>query len=146
MKNAYINRIEYRESLVDGPGLRTLVFFAGCDIHCKGCQNPSLWEKESGKEMDVAELAEELKRNCPNRKVTLTGGEPLMQKEAVIELVTLLEGFDIALYTGHDISEVPEEIMEKITYLKYGPFIEEKKSSLLQYRGSSNQEFVKVRK
>ncbi|MCR5490713.1 MAG: radical SAM protein [Bacilli bacterium] len=140
-----INRIAYCESLVDGPGLRSLVFFQGCDLHCKGCQNPSTWDPNSGEEMEVKELAEALKANCRNKKVTITGGEPLLQKEAVSELIGLLKGFDIALYTGHDISEVPQGIIDGVTYLKYGPFRLEQKTSTKPFVGSKNQVFKKVR-
>lgn len=141
----YINKIEYRESLVDGPGLRSLVFFQGCDLHCKGCQNPATWDIKKGQSIEVKDLADELKTRVHNKKITITGGEPLLQKEALIELLDLLEGYDIALYTGHDISDVPDEVLNKITYLKYGPFILEEKTTVEPFYGSRNQKFMKVR-
>ena len=58
----YINSIKFNRSLVDGPGVRTVVFFQGCDLHCKGCQNKSTWNMKSGTEVEVAELAAPEKR------------------------------------------------------------------------------------
>ena len=83
----YINSIQFNKSLVDGPGVRTLVFFQGCDIHCPGCQNPSSWDITKGTEYSVKNLAKIIKDGTFNGKITLTGGEPLMQKEALIELL-----------------------------------------------------------
>ena len=55
MTKIYINTIVFNKSLVDGPGVRTLVFFQGCDIHCPFCQNKSTWDIKKGKEISVDE-------------------------------------------------------------------------------------------
>lgn len=140
----YINSIRFNRSLVDGPGVRTVVFFQGCDIHCKGCQNPSSWNIEDGIPYDVEELVDLLKQKVINKKLTLSGGEPLLQQNAVIELIDKLPDFDIVLYTGHDLNEVPSEILQKINYIKTGAFVEELKTSTAPYVGSTNQNFMKV--
>ncbi|MDY5982750.1 MAG: 4Fe-4S cluster-binding domain-containing protein [Anaeroplasma sp.] len=140
-----INTIRYDNSLVDGPGIRTDLFLQGCDIHCPGCQNESTWDIRNGIEIEIDDLVQELKSNMKNNKLTITGGEPLYQKEALIVLINKLEGFDIALYTGHQESDVPEEIKSKIKYLKCGPFIERLKTTVKPYVGSSNQEFKEVK-
>ena len=140
----YINSIRFNRSLVDGPGVRTVVFFQGCDIHCKGCQNPSSWNIEDGIPYDVEELVDLLKQKEINKKLTLSGGEPLLQKNAVIELIDKLPDFDIVLYTGHDLNEVPSEILQKINYIKTGAFVEELKTSTTPYVGSTNQTFMRV--
>ena len=79
--------------------------------------------------------------------VTLCGGEPLMQKNALIELLNKLnnEGFDIALYTGHTRDEVPDEIISKVKYLKTGSFKQELKTTITPFVGSSNQIFEEVK-
>lgn len=140
----YINSIRFNRSLVDGPGVRSVVFFQGCDIHCKGCQNPSSWNIEDGISYNVEELGDLLKQKVINKKLTLSGGEPLLQKSAVIELIDKLPDFDIILYTGHDLDEVPKEILQKISYIKTGAFVEELKTSTTPYVGSTNQTFMKV--
>lgn len=141
----YINSIKFNRSLVDGPGVRTVVFFQGCDLHCKGCQNPATWDMKAGEQVCVADLANLLKKEVTNRKITISGGEPLTQKEALIELIKQLDGFDIALYTGHQKDDVPQEVISKIKYLKTGPFVEELKTTTTPYVGSTNQMFEEVK-
>ena len=140
----YLNAIKFNRSLVDGPGVRTVVFFQGCDLHCPGCQNPSTWDMSKGTEVDTAELADILRRESVNRKVTFSGGEPLMQKEALIELCGLLNGFNIAVYTGHTIDAVPKELLAKIKYIKTRPYKKEEHTTVKPYVGSANQEFRSV--
>lgn len=92
--------------LVDGPGIRTVVFLSGCRLRCKYCHNPEMWVK--GKEnYTPEELARKILRNKPYFKrnsggVTFSGGEPLLQSEFVIEVCKLLkkEGVHIALDTA----------------------------------------------
>jgi len=141
----HINAIKYNNSLVDGPGIRTIVYFQGCDLRCPGCHNPSTWEIGVGQEYEVGDLVEELKSKVINRKITISGGEPLLQKKALSELLNSLDGFDIALYTGHENDEVPNEIRQHINYLKTGRFIASKKTTTTPYFGSSNQEFKQIR-
>ncbi|MBQ4072282.1 MAG: radical SAM protein [Clostridia bacterium] len=141
----YVNSIKFNRSLVDGPGVRTVVFFQGCDLRCKGCQNPSTWEMKNGTEMTTDELVTILEKEVVNKKVTFSGGEPLMQVDALIDIVKKLEGFDIAVYTGHGFEEVPQELLDNIKYIKTGSFKEELKSTVKPYVGSTNQEFRRVK-
>jgi len=141
----YLNSISYNNSLVDGPGIRTIIYLQGCDLQCKGCHNPSTWEIGSGRCIEVKVLVDDIKTNSINKKITISGGEPLLQKESLIQLIKELSGFDIALYTGHKKEDVPKEIFDNINYLKAGPFISEKKTTVKPYVGSTNQEFITVR-
>lgn len=141
----YINSIKFNRSLVDGPGVRTVVFFQGCDLRCKGCQNPSTWEMKNGTEMTTDELVTILEKEVVNKKVTFSGGEPLMQVDALIDVAKKLKDFDIAVYTGHEFEEVPKELLDNITYIKTGSFKEELKSTVKPYVGSTNQEFRRVK-
>ena len=93
-----INSIRYNNSVVDGPGIRTVIFMQGCDIHCKGCQNKSTWDINKGKKIEIDDLANELNKKVFNKKITISGGEPLMQKEALIELVTKLNDLKFDIY------------------------------------------------
>lgn len=140
----YVNSIRFNRSLVDGPGVRTVIFFQGCDIHCKGCQNPSSWDILKGKPYETDELVKLLREKVINKKITLSGGEPLMQKDAVLDIIKKLPDFDIALYTGHELNEVPNEILQNVNYVKTGPFVEKLKSSVTPFVGSTNQTFMKV--
>ena len=142
-----INSIRYNNSVVDGPGIRTVLFMQGCDLHCKGCQNKSTWDIEKGKKVDIDELVNELTKKVFNKKITISGGEPLMQKESLIELVTKLNdlGFDIALYTGHQKEDVPSILLDEVKYLKTGNFIQDLKTTVKPFVGSENQVFEEVK-
>lgn len=141
----YINSIKFNRSLVDGPGVRTVVFFQGCDLRCKGCQNPSTWEIGKGTKMSTDELVAVIKQNVVNKKVTFSGGEPLVQYEALLEVVKKLDGFDIAVYTGRSKENVPQELLGYIKYLKTGPYVEELKTTVTPFVGSTNQDFWRVK-
>lgn len=143
-KIIYVNSIMKNPSLCDGVGYRTVLFLQGCDLHCKGCHNHDTWDMYKGIPLRVDALAEELRKKCKNKKLTISGGEPLMQADAVDELITSLHDFDICLYTGHDKKEVPQNILDKIHYLKYGPYVESLKTTTLPFVGSSNQIFTEV--
>lgn len=95
--------------------------------------------------MTTEEIAEILRQNVLNKKITISGGEPLLQAEALLELVKQLKDFDIAVYTGHKLEDVPKELFENIKYIKTGSYIEEKKTTEIPYIGSSNQQFRRLR-
>lgn len=147
MDDIYLNCICYDYSIADGPGLRTLIFMQGCDLRCPFCQNQKIWDIKSGYKWSIKVLINELKKNSITKKVTITGGEPLFQLEALETLVDELykEQFNIVLYTGHRKEDVPKDILSKINYLKYGPFIYSKRTSTIPFVGSSNQVFEKLR-
>lgn len=144
MKYLYINSIMKNPSLCDGIGYRTVLFLQGCNLHCKGCQNQSTWDITKGTKTDVKELASTLREQCFNKKLTITGGEPLMQKDSLLELLNELSDFDLCLYTGHELKEVPAEILSYLKYIKVGPFVQELKITTKPFVGSKNQEFLEV--
>ena len=92
--------------LVDGPGIRTVVFLNGCKLRCKYCHNPETWIKGT-ENITVKELCDKIIRNKPyfrrnNGGVTFSGGEPLLQSEFIMECAKILkkEGIHIALDTS----------------------------------------------
>ena len=145
MKTLYINSIKFNRSLVDGPGVRTVVFFQGCDIHCKGCQNQSTWDITKGTPITTKDLSDVLHKEVINKKITLSGGEPLMQADSLSEFLDYMQDFDIVLYTGHRFEDVPQEILNKLKYIKTGEFREELKTTVKPFVGSTNQEFRRLR-
>lgn len=143
--NLVINTIDYSGSVVDGPGIRTVIFVQGCIRRCEGCHNPATWDVHAGVSMPVEDLIEELRHKVRNRKLTISGGEPLLQADAVLSLVKGLPEFNIALYTGAELHEIPRELIACLDYVKVGRFIQEKRSTTAPYVGSSNQEFLALR-
>jgi pyruvate formate lyase activating enzyme len=92
---------------VDGPGIRTVIFFQGCPLRCQYCHNPDTWEQRSGEERTIAELVQLAQRYIPYYKasgggVTLSGGEPALQPEFAGELLRALQasGIHTALDTS----------------------------------------------
>lgn len=142
-----INSIKYNDSVADGPGIRTVLFMQGCNLHCEGCQNKSTWMLEEGIKFDVDNLVETLQDKCMNKKITISGGEPLYQLESLRYLIKKLYklGFNITLYTGHKKDDVPKDIINNINYLKTGRFIKGLKTTTKSYVGSSNQIFEEVK-
>jgi len=102
--NAVVDSIE-SFGLVDGPGIRTVIFLNGCTLRCKYCHNPEMWYKKNAN-TTPEEIVEKVKRYKPyyknNGGVTFSGGEPLLQPEFIIETCKLLkkENIHIALDTA----------------------------------------------
>ena len=91
---------------VDGPGLRTSIYFAGCTHHCKGCHNPQSWEPAGGMPMSIDDIVAVVDEN--DFDVTFSGGDPLMQPGPMTELAKRLkaDGRNIWCYTGYSYEEV----------------------------------------
>ena len=131
------------DSLVDGPGLRNVVFFSGCRVKCTGCHNQALWDASSGARQSVQKVADQL-RQLGNRKITISGGEPLEQAEAVLSLLELLSDFDIGLYTSYPLTRVPEKILKRLSFVKVGAYKYNQPVNH-EYYGSSNQQFISLK-
>ena len=109
---------------VDGPGIRFVVFMQGCPLRCKYCHNPDTWEFSAGEERTVEDLTKEIikYKNYFGTKggVTISGGEPLMQIDFVIELLKSVKSYGIhtAVDTsGFTFNEQSEESVKKHTEL-----------------------------
>lgn len=146
-----------RESIVDGPGIRMTVFVQGCPHHCKGCHNPQSWDFDGGYIGSVEKILEEAKKDPLLQGLTFSGGEPFCQAEPLAKLGRLAHenGYNIMTYTGYTFEQLVagfeqnpqwKELLEQTDYLVDGPFILEKKSLLLHFRGSENQRILDVKK
>lgn len=139
-----INSIDYRGSIVDGPGIRTVLFVQGCNLRCESCHNPSTWEIDAGTSISVSDLAADIRENSKNKKLTISGGEPLLQIPAVLELTRLLDDFNIVLYTGSELEDVPRELLCQLDYIKVGKYEKDKSCTTIDYVGSENQQFIHI--
>jgi anaerobic ribonucleoside-triphosphate reductase activating protein len=137
------------DSIVDGEGLRTTVFFAGCPHKCVGCHNLKSWNYDVGTDMSVEEIALEILNN-PINHVTLSGGEPMVQdEEELIRLVTILkrEKRNVWCYTGYLFEDLTNrDIMKYIDVLVDGKFDINQRNLDLLYKGSENQRIIDVQK
>jgi anaerobic ribonucleoside-triphosphate reductase activating protein len=145
-----------RESIVDGPGIRFVVFAQGCPHHCFECHNPDSWSFEGGFLATPKQIIEEMSKNPLLKGLTLSGGEPFCQSAAMAELAQAAhdKGFDVITYTGFTFEELLEKSLssaEVLNLLKNtdvlidGPFIKEFKSYDLNFRGSYNQRIIDVK-
>ena len=79
------------ESIVDGPGIRFVIFTQGCPHHCPGCHNPQTHDFAGGQEVKISRLLADVQANPLIGGVTLSGGEPFCQPKPLAELVVLME-------------------------------------------------------
>ncbi|MBE6824814.1 MAG: anaerobic ribonucleoside-triphosphate reductase activating protein [Ruminococcaceae bacterium] len=146
-----------RESIVDGPGIRMTVFTQGCPHHCKGCHNEQTWDFEGGYESSTERILEEAQKDPLLKGLTLSGGEPFCQAEALSVLAKEAHslGYDIFCYTGYtfeklvaDFDTHPEykALLTECDWLVDGPFVLEERSLMLKFRGSKNQRILNVKK
>ncbi len=140
------------ESIVDGPGIRFVLFLQGCLRKCPGCHNPGTWPLEDGTEMDTEKILSMIHADPLCHGVTFSGGEPFLQADAAAELAGWLhqEGYEVACYTGYLFEELlagPKEwkdLLEQIDVLIDGPYIEAERSLELKFCGSTNQRIIDV--
>ena len=95
--DGYIHSLE-SFGTVDGPGVRFVVFCQGCPMRCKYCHNPDTWEMGKGERMSPEEIIRQYERNkafYAQGGITVTGGEPLLQIDFLLELFTLAKEQDI---------------------------------------------------
>lgn len=136
---------------VDGPGLRTAIYFAGCAHKCEGCHNPQSWDFDGGREMTVEELMDVIIEN--DFDVTFTGGDPVYQAKGIIALAREIvkAGKDIWCYTGFRYEDLmlhddAKELLRYVDVLVDGPFVNSLRDVHLLFRGSSNQRLVDIKK
>lgn len=134
---------------VDGPGLRTSIYFAGCTHRCPGCHNQHTWQFDAGRDMTVDELIGIV--NEAGMNVTFSGGDPLLQPdtEALAALARLIRrsGKTLWCYTGftyEQLAQMPhlQPVLDQVDVLVDGPFIESQRNLSLPFRGSSNQRLI----
>ena len=154
-----ITNIKYF-STVNGTGVRTAVFVAGCNLHCDGCFNNGAWSFEVGKGLSL-ELIDKILDSIEPEYISglsILGGEPLDPKNqsGVAKLIRKFrqrfgDNKTIWLWTGYEYENVPLTehifyILEHVDVIVDGPFIARKKDLKLPYRGSSNQRIIDARK
>ena len=140
--------------LLNGEGLRVVLWVSGCNHHCKGCQNPQTWDEESGIVFDKQaekELFEALEPNYISG-ITFSGGDPLYPKNRY-EITKIAKKIkekypqkNVWLYTGYKFFEVQHlPIMKYIDVVVDGEYIEELNDINYQWAGSTNQKIIRLK-
>ncbi|MEA4805674.1 anaerobic ribonucleoside-triphosphate reductase activating protein [Acetobacterium wieringae] len=144
-----------KESIVDGPGIRFVVFAQGCPHQCEGCHNPATHDLSGGHLVAIDTIIAEMKKNPLLDGITLSGGEPFLQSAGFSELARCAQaaGYHVMTYTGYTYETLTaKNDQEWLRLLKYtdllvdGRFEAEQKSLLLKFRGSHNQRIIDVKK
>lgn len=139
------------DSVVDGPGLRTVIWCQGCVHDCLQCHNPKTHDINGGFTKTADELISEILAVKLQSGVTFSGGEPMLQPQSCAYIARRLKekGISIWCYTGFTFEQLvamPEcrQFLEYIDVLVDGKFVAEVKSYELPFRGSANQRLVCV--
>ncbi len=142
----------YHNSVVDGPGRRSVIQVSGCSIRCVGCHVPQTHRRENGTLTPVHSIVDEIiDKRDGHDGVTILGGEPFDQPGSVAELVSRLKrhGFHITIYSGYTIEELTARkdpnidfILTHIDLLIDGPFLRQLGQDAGEYRGSRNQRVI----
>ena len=143
--------IKYGTS-VDGIGLRTSLYCAGCQNHCHGCHNPQSWDENGGEPIRVDELFKHIVDADMN--VTFSGGDPMLHPEGFIELAQMIKSKtdkNIWCYTGYNFEDllqhpIRRKLVELCDVIVDGRFVESERDLSLHFRGSRNQRVIDVQK
>lgn len=145
------------DSIVDGEGIRAVLWTQGCDHKCPGCHNPQTHSFDSGFILDVKEVEKQIDDLEGQDGITFSGGDPLYQPEACLEIAKYAKEkkMNVWCYTGFTFETLLimknknpkiEELLKTIDVLIDGPFILEKKSYDCIFRGSTNQRIIDSKK
>ena len=144
-----------KDDMLNGDGLRVVLWVAGCSHKCKGCHNPVTWDPEGGLEFAQTardEIFAELEKDYVSG-ITFSGGDPLHPANihGVTELAAMSRQIypqkTIWLYTGYEWNEVRYlEIVQYVDVLVDGKFVLELKDNNLHWKGSANQNVIDVKK
>lgn len=151
-----VARILYPVNVL-GPGNRIGIWLAGCGRACPGCSNPELWEQKPEYEIPISRLIElihSISDKCEVDGFTISGGEPMLQAEELLDLLKRLGDIstDVLVYTGYRIEELREStnpsiisLLKSIAVLIDGEYVEELNDNA-RLRGSSNQQIHVLKK
>ena len=140
-----------RDNIVNGDGLRAVIWTQGCPNQCMGCQNPETWDYGGGFLFKIDEIKEELKQLKGQAGLTFCGGEPMVQAKACKELADWARaemGWNVWSFSGFTYETIKEyggepwEFLKSLDALIDGPFILKERDLSLKYRGSRNQRLL----
>ncbi len=143
------------DSIVDGPGLRFVIFVQGCPHACPGCHNPESHDPTGGTPSSTNELWKKIAARPEISGVTFSGGEPFTHAEALAEIGRAVRelGKTVMTYSGYTYERLLEmakedrhihDLLTVTNYLVDGPFVMAQRDITLKYRGSRNQRILDI--
>lgn len=142
-----------RDNIVNGYGLRTVLWTQGCPNHCPGCQNPETWDFNGGMLVDIDEVKQRLRKFQGQTGITFCGGEPFVQPEACKEIADWCRkelDWNVWSFSGFTYEQILEmggaavEFLKSLDYLIDGPFILAERDLTMKFRGSKNQRLLRL--
>ena len=146
--------IQY-DSIVDGEGMRAVLWTQGCPHNCEGCHNPNTHDLNGGEEYDLEEIFKEIDDLKYHQGITLSGGDPFFQPVAATEIAEHAHknGLNVWAYTGFTYDAIVngndiyrKELLKNVDVLVDGRFEIKNKSLACKFRGSTNQRIIDVKK
>ncbi|MBQ7140854.1 MAG: anaerobic ribonucleoside-triphosphate reductase activating protein [Bacilli bacterium] len=145
-----------KDSIVDGAGIRAVIWTQGCSHNCFGCHNPDTHDFSKGIKVDIENIKKELDNLEMHDGITFSGGDPMFQASSCAEIAKYAKKLKLNVwcYTGFTFEELLsmcdtnpniKEFLDYIDVLIDGKFILEQKSLALKYRGSKNQRILNVK-
>lgn len=143
------------ESIVDGKGIRYVIFTQGCPHRCPGCQNPQTHDFAGGKPADTDAILREISQDPLLRGVTFSGGEPFCQPAPLAQLAREIHRrkLDVTIYTGYTLEELwamhdkdVDDLLAQADVLVDGRFVLAQRDLTLRFRGSRNQRLIDMNK
>jgi anaerobic ribonucleoside-triphosphate reductase activating protein len=141
------------DNIVNGDGLRAVLWTQGCPNHCEGCQNPETWDYCGGFLVSIDEIKERLRKFKGQSGITFCGGEPFVQAKACKEIAGWAReelGWNVWSFTGFtyeiikEFGGAPWELLKSLDAVIDGPFILKKRDLSLKFRGSKNQRLLRL--
>lgn len=141
------------ESIVDGPGIRMVIFTQGCRHNCLGCHNPETHSFNGGYLIDIKDIIDKVNENPLLDGITLSGGDPFEQSYECSILAKNVKdlGLNVVTYTGYTFEQILKiekfrALLLQTDILIDGKFDIDKKSMMIPFRGSTNQRIIDVKK
>ena len=145
------------DSIVDGPGLRAVLWTQGCAHHCKGCQNERTWDFNGGGLVPIDLVKSAIDELEYQDGLTISGGDPMFQPQACLGIAKYAKekGLNLWVYTGFTYEELIKlsktnpvylDFLKVIDVLVDGRYVEEERDLSLLFRGSRNQRLIDVPK
>lgn len=155
MKIRLASKLQY-DSIVDGEGIRTVIWTQGCQHKCHGCHNPETHSLDGGFQTDTEYIKKNLLLINNQSGITLSGGDPFFQPEACYDIVSFAKqiGLNVWCYTGYTFEKILDmatkndiyiKLLQNIDVLIDGPFILSQRNLSLKFRGSNNQRIIDVK-
>jgi anaerobic ribonucleoside-triphosphate reductase activating protein len=110
-------------SFIDVPGkIAIAIYFSGCSLRCKDCQNKELWDKNGGQEFRLEKLLAKIDEHPLADSVVFLGGEPTDQSDFLEELCKNIKNKEKVLYTGREFENLSQELLNNIDMIICGPY------------------------